>query len=119
MEDNIRYRTINVTIPVEIPGNPGGWESGILGKITVATAKLTDWHFRVGFSYCGPKDLKQFSRVHGQWIAYHRMVSNKSASMVTLPAGDKLFPFLKNLAVSYAIKKNIKWMCSVKAEQLR
>ena len=123
-EGEMQFRTFNV-----LDNGPDG-KSKVVGKVTACVlyngfaANGTTTMYRVGFSYCSPKE-KQSNRNIGQFIAQERMWSEKGSLYVLLEQEDPANPTMKGLTggikdliVSEAERKQIRWLKGIQQYQL-
>jgi len=121
----IQFRTFNV-----LDDRPNLGSGKVIGKVTACiqydglNKETKEATYRVGFSYCSPKE-KQSNKQIGQYIAYRRMVSDKGSCYVHLVQEDIENPTMyglticiKNLIISEAKRKNIRWMKNLQHYQL-
>lgn len=99
---DIRYRTFNIDL----------YPYNVEAKVICATGKDNDGSLYAQFSYCSPKDMKQFSRKIGQAIALNRLIS-EHAILIELKDGENVKQALKNVLVQEVKRKDIKWAANL------
>jgi hypothetical protein len=102
--ENVRFRTINVN------DSDGKIYGKVIGKIVVASERLDEKDFRLGFSYWNENGPKRFARKFYQEIARGRMNCKRTAVLTAKQPGVPLIQNIKSCAIGFAAIKKIKWM---------
>ena len=74
-------------------------------------------YYRIQFAFCSPSE-KNPSRIFGEGLAALRWSNDKSAILLTVPAGGRLIDYLRKAVLSVANMNQISWFKNVTLEDL-